>query len=397
MAGVDGAHRGGEPRVERADDRARLVGRLVHQVVARHPRVAAVAVGDRLPQMHDAVLEVRVLPEQRPVGRVVRVPVVVLPARQGVQVDDAVDPVRGARRDRPVEVAEAVLDDLERPRVGLQVAVVDRDAHAVEAEPGEERGVGLAVELRQQPLEEEAGALLPEHVADRRAHHRLVRGVARDEVLHVEPAADVHARQADGVAAVVDDAAAVGAEGAGRLLWHRITVAVPCRDARGGVRRRPRARRGAGCGGRRGAGQRRRAAVVARRHGRARPGPRARRAAHPRALRGGAGGQPRPRRDGLGGPVALRAARLPGRTLDRARARAPVGTTTWRGCVRASRRRAAARSSAGTAARATPCTSTSARPTRAPAWPSSARRSGWSGTPMCRRPGGRRPAAARGR
>jgi hypothetical protein len=92
--------------VERADDGARLVGRLVHEVVAGHPGVALVAVGDRLPQVHDPVLEVAVLPEQRAVRRVVGVPVLVLRSRQRVQVDDAVDAVRRARSHRAVEVPE---------------------------------------------------------------------------------------------------------------------------------------------------------------------------------------------------------------------------------------------------------------------------------------------------
>ena len=118
-----------------------------------------------------------------------------------------VDAVRGARRDRPVEVAEPVLDDLERPGVGLEVAVVDRDAHAVEPRLGEERGVGVGVERREQPLEEQLVALVAEHLAHRGAHHRLVGGVAGDEVLHVQPAADVDALEADRLARRVDDVA----------------------------------------------------------------------------------------------------------------------------------------------------------------------------------------------
>ena len=154
VIGVDRPDRRREPRVERADDGARLVGRLVHEVVARHPGVALVAVGDRLPQVHDPVLEVTVLPEERPVRRVVRVPVLVLGARQRVQVDDRVHAVRRAGLHRPVEVAEAVLDDLERPLVGLEMPVIDRNAHAVEPQLRKEAGVGIAVEGGQQPIEE---------------------------------------------------------------------------------------------------------------------------------------------------------------------------------------------------------------------------------------------------
>ena len=68
--------------------------------------------------------------------------------------------------------------------------------------------------------------------------------------------------------------------------------------------------------------ERRRAAVVARRHDRPRSRPRARRGAHARALRGRADGQPRLRRDRLRRPAALRRAGLAGGALDRAGRRA---------------------------------------------------------------------------
>jgi hypothetical protein len=54
--------------------------------------------------------------------------------------------VRLARGHRAVQVTEAVLDDLERLEVGLEVAVVDRYPDAVQAEVGEERRVLLRVE-----------------------------------------------------------------------------------------------------------------------------------------------------------------------------------------------------------------------------------------------------------
>ena len=125
----------------------------------------------------------------------------------------------------------------------------------------------------------------------------------------------------------------------------------------------------------------------------ARSGPRACGDPHARALRGGADGQPRLRRDGIGRAHPVRRAGLAGRAVDRARPRPARAAPTSSGCVRASPRRAAARCSSGTAARATPCTSTSAHPTRQPASRSSAPSSGWSATPTSRPRGGRHHAA----
>ena len=132
VVGVHRADGRDEPPVEGPDDAAGLVRGLVQQVVARHPGVAPVVVGDGLPQVHDPVLEVPVLPEGGDVGGVVGVPVMVLGAGQGVQVDDRVDAVSGERVDGPVEVAEAVGLDLERSGVVLEVLVADGDPGQVE-------------------------------------------------------------------------------------------------------------------------------------------------------------------------------------------------------------------------------------------------------------------------
>ena len=67
-----------EPPVERPDDAAGLICGLVQQVVPRHPGVAPVVVSDGLPQVHDPVLEMPVLPERGDVGGIVRVPMLVL-------------------------------------------------------------------------------------------------------------------------------------------------------------------------------------------------------------------------------------------------------------------------------------------------------------------------------
>ena len=86
-----------QPPVERHDDLlARVVG-LVDRVVARHPGVVPVVGGEGLPQVDRAVLEVLVLPEQRLVGGVVAVPVLVLVAGHGMQIDDRVDALRAHR------------------------------------------------------------------------------------------------------------------------------------------------------------------------------------------------------------------------------------------------------------------------------------------------------------
>ncbi len=221
MGRVHRAQRLDQAVVEGPDHPPGGVARLVDRVVPRHPGVVLVVVGDRLPQVHGAVLEVPVLPERRHVGGVVGVPVLVLRARQRVQVNHAVDPVLRQQADDAVEVAEAVLDDLHRPVVGLEVPVVHRDSHAVDAHAREQGGVLGAEEGGQQPVEEQLLPLLAQHAPHGVAHGRLVGRVAGDEVLHVHPAAEAHPPQPHGASVGRDEAGSGHTQGHSALLGEK--------------------------------------------------------------------------------------------------------------------------------------------------------------------------------
>src|SRR5918995_2441723 len=129
---INGQDRLVEPPVEGHDELLARIGWLVYRVVASHPRVAPVAVGYVLPDVHSPVLEVPVSPEQRLVGRVVRVPVLVLVAWQGVQVDDRVDSMRRAQLYNPVQVPEALLSYLKGAHVFLEVTIVHGEPEQVQ-------------------------------------------------------------------------------------------------------------------------------------------------------------------------------------------------------------------------------------------------------------------------
>src|SRR5689334_1049739 len=139
-------------------------------------------------------------------------PVMVLRPRQRVQVDHGHQAVPGAGVDHAVQLAEAVVDELERAGVVLEVPVVDRNADAVHAQPGQKLRVVLAEERREQAVEEQLVPVPAENLADGAAHQRLVRRVAGDEVLHVHPAAETDAPQPDRYAVPVDEAITFGAQ-----------------------------------------------------------------------------------------------------------------------------------------------------------------------------------------
>jgi len=137
--------------------------------------------------MHHPVLEVPVLPERGNVCGVVRVPMMVLRAGQGVQVDNREDAVAPERLDGPVKVAEAIGLDLERSRVVLEMLVANGDSCKVQPDLAEERRVGLIEEPGEETLEETLGPVVADRAPHLTPHQRLVRRISGDEVLHVQP------------------------------------------------------------------------------------------------------------------------------------------------------------------------------------------------------------------
>src|SRR5215211_4054931 len=112
-------------------------------------------------------------------------PVLVLVARQGVQVDDRVDPLLRAQLYNPVEVPEALVLDLEGAHVVLEVPVVHREPEQVQPERGDKPRVTFREEMIEEAVEEDPVPLLTEHRAYGFTLGLLVRGVAGYEVLHV--------------------------------------------------------------------------------------------------------------------------------------------------------------------------------------------------------------------
>jgi hypothetical protein len=205
VARVDRADRPLQPCVERSDHLAARVGRLVERVVPGDPGLVPVALGQRLPQVHGAVLEVRVRPEVRPVRGVVRVPVLVLVPGHGVQVEDRVDAARRADLHDAVQAREALLLQDERRGVVLEVVVAERHAQGVDPEPGEVVGVGLGEEVGEEGVEERVGRLRAHRPAQGAAQLSLGRRVAGDEVLHRHPATEPEPAQQDCRAGAVDE------------------------------------------------------------------------------------------------------------------------------------------------------------------------------------------------
>lgn len=93
--------------VPRDNGRMRRVCWLVQRVVARNPCVVPVVLRELLPEKDSAILEILVPPKVCDMCPCIRVPVRVLPAWCGMQVQNGVDPVLGAQVDHPIEVFKA--------------------------------------------------------------------------------------------------------------------------------------------------------------------------------------------------------------------------------------------------------------------------------------------------
>ncbi len=202
---VHGADRLLEPLVERGQHLAARVARLVDRVEPGDLGPVLVAIRQRFPEIDHAVLEVGVVPELGDVRRVVAVPVLILPARQRMQVEDRIDAVATEEAHDAIEPGESLLFQHERSRVVLEVAVVERDADTVDSEGCEVGSIRFVEEVPVEGLEECVESVPAHAVQQQPANRALVAGVARDEVLHVHPAAQAHARQTDRRAFPVDE------------------------------------------------------------------------------------------------------------------------------------------------------------------------------------------------
>lgn len=107
-----------------------------------------------------------------------------------MHIENRIDALLRAQIDDTVEMLEPLLLQHARVVVVLEVAVVDGDADAVQAELVVELGVGRGEEVLEELVEVEVGLLLPDGVGEGLADLMLAAGVARDEVLHVHPASE---------------------------------------------------------------------------------------------------------------------------------------------------------------------------------------------------------------
>ena len=125
------------------------VCRLIHRVVACDPLFVLVMLGDFRPEPNQSILVVLVDPETSDVCAMVGVPSSILPSWCSVHIEDGVDTLLGAEADYAIKVSKPIFFQYSGIHVVLEVAVVDRNSNAVEAERLEEYGVILHEEVFQ--------------------------------------------------------------------------------------------------------------------------------------------------------------------------------------------------------------------------------------------------------
>src|SRR3954452_12308359 len=132
----------------------RVIG-LVYQVVPSHPAIAPVPIGNDFPDMRGAILKLLLRPEKSLVGRIIRVPVLVLISLHRVQIDDGVDTMPSADVDCAIEMPKSLLANSERLQIAFKVAVVDWEPDEVEPERLEVASVLIHEEVLEKLVEEE--------------------------------------------------------------------------------------------------------------------------------------------------------------------------------------------------------------------------------------------------
>lgn len=142
--GINIADSGDDAIVEGEQASPLDVGGFVEGVVSRDPRISLVSLRNNLPQVDDSILEMLVVPEGGVAGRVVGVPILVLAAGSGVEVENRVDFVLGALQEErlvgnktprnirgtydfncAIKMLEAFLFDYEGVHVIFEVVIVE--------------------------------------------------------------------------------------------------------------------------------------------------------------------------------------------------------------------------------------------------------------------------------
>ena len=172
---------------------------FVHQIVSGQCRVILVPFCHLAPQTDKTVLKEFVLVQQDVDVGIIAVPVGVVPTLNGMKIEDDVDAVLGAPIHRLVEASKPGLQIFERRIIAFEMAVVERDAEDVRPELFHCPDVFFGEEVVQQAVEEELRLFLSEHAAHGGAQVVLCTDKAVDEILHVEPAADIPSAQTDGL------------------------------------------------------------------------------------------------------------------------------------------------------------------------------------------------------
>jgi hypothetical protein len=111
-----------------------------------------------------------------------------------------------------IEECESRLLENARVQIVFEMAVIERNSDAVEAEGGEELGVGVPEEIVQELVEEIFVFLAAEHGEHSFSMLELGSRVTRDEVFHVEVAAESGALENDLVPIAINNSSAIDSE-----------------------------------------------------------------------------------------------------------------------------------------------------------------------------------------
>ena len=185
--------------IEAGDLAWKLGVRLIENFIRQHRRLVAIAAGDFAPQCSDPLLVVGVVPEIDFAVRALGVPVGGLAAGGAVEIEQHPEALAPAPADDAVQAAEALFAPLARVRVGLEMAVAERQPHMVEAHRADASHVGLGQIVVHVGVPEGCGLLGAEHLGEGLAHHVVHLRQADHEVFDQHPVAKADAAQRIGL------------------------------------------------------------------------------------------------------------------------------------------------------------------------------------------------------
>ena len=167
----------------------RACGRFIHNVISGHHAPVPVPIGKYLPERNDSFLEMAVFPQHDRPPLVIAVPVAVLPAGQGMHIQDYIDSFLLTGIQYTVQTFESFFLIHKRVHVILKMSVTQWNTNTICPCLPDESDVIPIQEIIQHCFKKQLSLARSQRFCHLPFHTALCSGIPVDEILHIHPSA----------------------------------------------------------------------------------------------------------------------------------------------------------------------------------------------------------------